>query len=137
MHVTREIAARATEGRLLKDPMAEGIEKVKKDAAFSPDAEKRIAAVCELRGNLEALMFVLMRSTHSDSAALSRKAYGESLDQKNEAIVNKCVAIFSDNKERRTNAVIALKSHKFELEEVMVESKYQDTRAMARSMLSV
>jgi hypothetical protein len=116
-----------------RTPLTEGLVK---EASFSGDRGGRLSAVGKLHGDFEALLTVMLRSAHADSAEAARKEYFRSLDEQNAAIVNRCVAIFSDRPEQREKAVLALARHPRELEVVALESVYQDTRAMARSMLS-
>ncbi len=118
--------------RRRRDPLAESLVQ---EAARSDGAGKRLAAVERLRGDLDSLMVVAIKSRHRDSAEAARKAYGESLDAMNAAIVRRCVAVYCDVPERRESAVLALRDHPGELALVAGESRYQDTRAMARSML--
>ncbi len=116
-----------------RDPLAESLVQ---EAARSDDAIKRLAAVERLRGDLDSLMVVAIKSRHRDSAEAARAAYLESLDERNAAIVRRCVAIYCDVPERRERAVLALGAYPDELAAVAGESRYQDTRAMARSMLA-
>lgn len=123
----------APPARRAMDPLAESLVR---EAVCSEEPERRLAAIGKLAGDLGSLMTVVVKSRHPDSAEAARKAYTESLDALNAAIVSRCVAVYCDVPERRESAVMALRGHPDELAVVASESMYQDTRAMARSMLS-
>ncbi|HSB47138.1 MAG TPA: hypothetical protein VLD37_03925 [Candidatus Bilamarchaeum sp.] len=134
MFLARQASARAIGHKFAGgEPMSEDI----RLAAFSESHDERISAVGRLRGNLEALMSVLVKSAHGDSAREAQRIYGESLDEKNLAIVNKCAALYAPEESVREAAVLALKNHPDELREVSLDSRYPGTRAMARSMLAI
>ena len=107
--------------RRCRDPSVEGLIR---EGAILP-ANKRY----------DALMMVIVKSAHADSAEAARRAYYRALEASNDAIVNVCMAVYSDSPQRRERAVSALAGRRDELLAVSVDSRYPETREMAIDML--